>query len=295
VLWRWCAILRIEPASAVIRFCSRRRESDSALGTSLGPHVVRGGERPARLRASCTPTDEPHTRGDLRKRVPLLTGGQVVQTDMVACRRGFARRPSQLPNDDSFDDNRDDNGTSNYAPYSPKMHLSCLVTAPARSWQCGDRSEVVAMVAPAGMPNRQFSDHCACSPAFRPTAAAVRWEAMRGKLWRYRPPRPLSWTNDGHAAWSARYAVRAAARHDGARRSTLAPGCPATVRLALCPAAPANQEAGRGPCCGHRGLDPILDVGGPCRIRPRHVCADVCAGSGHHRRQPRTMQRQSRH
>jgi hypothetical protein len=62
--------------------------------------------------------------------------GRVVQTDMVACRRGFAGQPSQLPNDDSFD-NRDDNGNLNYAPYSPKMHLLCLVTAPARSWQCG--------------------------------------------------------------------------------------------------------------------------------------------------------------
>jgi hypothetical protein len=61
----------------------------------------------------------------------ILTGGRVVQTDMVACRLRFARRPSQSPNDDSADDNRDDSGLLNYVPYSPKMHVSRLVTAPA--------------------------------------------------------------------------------------------------------------------------------------------------------------------
>jgi hypothetical protein len=39
--------------------------------------------------------------------------------------------------DYSCDDNRDDNGSLNHHRYSPLMHLSCLVTAPARSWQCG--------------------------------------------------------------------------------------------------------------------------------------------------------------
>jgi hypothetical protein len=34
-------------------------------------------------------------------------------------------------------DNRDDNYSLNYGNYSPKSPLSCLVTAPARSWQCG--------------------------------------------------------------------------------------------------------------------------------------------------------------
>ena len=34
---------------------------------------------------------------------------------------GFAQRPSQLRYDDSFDDNRDDCGTLDYVPYSPKM------------------------------------------------------------------------------------------------------------------------------------------------------------------------------
>jgi hypothetical protein len=69
--------------------------------------------------------------------LPLPTGDQVVQTDIVACRLGFPRRPSHLPNDDSSDDNRDDSGPVNYVPYSPKMRVSCLVTAPACSWQCG--------------------------------------------------------------------------------------------------------------------------------------------------------------
>jgi hypothetical protein len=56
---------------------------------------------------------------------------------MVACWLRFARRASQLPNDDSSDDNRDDSGHLNYVPYSAKMHVSCLVTSPACSWQCG--------------------------------------------------------------------------------------------------------------------------------------------------------------
>lgn len=38
--------------------------------------------------------------------------------------------------DDSFD-NRDDSSPLDDGIYSPKAHLSCLVTAPARSWQCG--------------------------------------------------------------------------------------------------------------------------------------------------------------
>jgi hypothetical protein len=37
----------------------------------------------------------------------------------------------------SVDDNRDDNYSLNYGNRSPKSLLSCLVTAPARSWQCG--------------------------------------------------------------------------------------------------------------------------------------------------------------
>jgi hypothetical protein len=41
--------------------------------------------------------------------------------------------------DDNLDDNRDDNYSLNYGNYSPKSLLSCLVTAPARSWQCGVR------------------------------------------------------------------------------------------------------------------------------------------------------------
>jgi hypothetical protein len=35
------------------------------------------------------------------------------------------------------DDNHDDNYSLNYGNYSPKSLLSCQVTAPARSWQCG--------------------------------------------------------------------------------------------------------------------------------------------------------------
>ena len=39
--------------------------------------------------------------------------------------------------DDNFDDNRDDNRCLNDARYTAICGLSCLVTASARSWQCG--------------------------------------------------------------------------------------------------------------------------------------------------------------
>jgi hypothetical protein len=39
--------------------------------------------------------------------------------------------------DDTFDDNRDDNGLHNYVAYTAKPQLKRLNTAPARSWQCG--------------------------------------------------------------------------------------------------------------------------------------------------------------
>jgi hypothetical protein len=71
----------------------------------------------------------------------------VVQTDTVACRLGFARRPSQLSNDDTSDDNRDDSGPPNYVRYSPKMHVSSLITAPACSWQCGGHVRAVVAAA----------------------------------------------------------------------------------------------------------------------------------------------------
>jgi hypothetical protein len=51
----------------VIRFCSRRRESDSVLGTIFGPHVVRDAERPARLCTSRSAADHAQTARDLRK------------------------------------------------------------------------------------------------------------------------------------------------------------------------------------------------------------------------------------
>jgi hypothetical protein len=68
---------------------------------------------------------------------PIDADANDVAYSLVACRLGFARRPSQLPHDDSCDDNRDDSGTLNYVPHNPKMQVSCLVTAPACCWQCG--------------------------------------------------------------------------------------------------------------------------------------------------------------
>jgi hypothetical protein len=41
--------------------------------------------------------------------------------------------------DENLDDNRDDDYSLNYGNYRPKSLFSCLVTAPARSWQCGDQ------------------------------------------------------------------------------------------------------------------------------------------------------------
>jgi hypothetical protein len=98
---------------------------------------MRAGERPARLFTSRTVTTRLHGARDLRKRVTAIYWGQVVQTEMIAYRLGVCPAAAQLSNDDSSDDNRDDTGPLNYAPYSPKIHLSCLVMAPACSWQCG--------------------------------------------------------------------------------------------------------------------------------------------------------------
>ena len=53
----------------------------------------------------------------------------VIQTD--------TRLSGQSVVDDNFDDNRDDSYSLSVDIYSPKSLLSCLVTAPARSWQCG--------------------------------------------------------------------------------------------------------------------------------------------------------------
>src|ERR1700757_4424775 len=42
------------------------------LGTNWGPHVMRDGERSARLCTSYTPADRPHARGDQRKCVTAI-------------------------------------------------------------------------------------------------------------------------------------------------------------------------------------------------------------------------------
>jgi hypothetical protein len=59
------------------------------LGTSGGPHVVRAGDRPARVCTPCAPASRPPSARDLRNALPLLTGGQV--------RRPFAQQPSNDP------------------------------------------------------------------------------------------------------------------------------------------------------------------------------------------------------
>jgi hypothetical protein len=49
---------------------------------------------------------------------------------------------AELTFDDSCDANRDESGSLNHHRYGLKLHLSCLVTAPARSWQCEGRLPV---------------------------------------------------------------------------------------------------------------------------------------------------------
>lgn len=66
----------------------------------------------------------------------MLAGAKWFKRIWSLAGRGLPGGP-QLPNYDNADDNRDDSGPVNYARYSPKTHLSCLITAPACSWQCG--------------------------------------------------------------------------------------------------------------------------------------------------------------
>jgi hypothetical protein len=53
---------------------------------------------------------------------------------------------AQLPNDDSSDDNRDDSGPGSYARYSPKTHLSCLITALPAPGSVGSSEDDLAAV-----------------------------------------------------------------------------------------------------------------------------------------------------
>jgi hypothetical protein len=45
------------------------------FGTALGPHVMRDGERSARLYTSCADTTDPHTARDLGKCVTAIYWG----------------------------------------------------------------------------------------------------------------------------------------------------------------------------------------------------------------------------
>jgi hypothetical protein len=49
----------------------------------------------------------------------------------------FARLSHQSVVDDNRDDNRDDSYSLNADIYRPDSLLSCLVSTPACSWQCG--------------------------------------------------------------------------------------------------------------------------------------------------------------
>jgi hypothetical protein len=49
----------------------------------------------------------------------------------------FAGPSRKLRSDDNSYDNRDDNYAANNSIFSPKCLVTCLVTVPARCWQCG--------------------------------------------------------------------------------------------------------------------------------------------------------------
>jgi hypothetical protein len=69
----------------------------------------------------------------------------VVQT--IRSRTGwFCPAAVLIADDDSSDDNRDDRGALNYPGYSPKMHLSCLATTLACSWQSGGQGRAAVAV-----------------------------------------------------------------------------------------------------------------------------------------------------
>jgi hypothetical protein len=92
------------------------------------------------LIATAPPRIGIYRRGEWCVRTPTCNARRSLQLiprtrtrDVVAL---VCPRPSQLPNDDKSDDTRDDGGPVNYIPYSPKTHLSCLVTTPARYWLC---------------------------------------------------------------------------------------------------------------------------------------------------------------
>jgi hypothetical protein len=111
---------------------------DGAVAVKATP--LRG--RPFRaLTATAPPRIGKYRQGKLCSRTSAGNAGRSLRLIPCGLRDVVAvvwPWPPQLPNDDSSDDNRDDSGPLNYAPYSPETHLSCLVTSPARSWQCGD-------------------------------------------------------------------------------------------------------------------------------------------------------------
>jgi hypothetical protein len=91
-----------------------------APGTGWGPLVIRVGERAARLCTLCTVTPGRISAAHQRKCITAIYWGSSGSNGYGRLPAGFARRRSQLPNDDSFDDNRDDCGPLNYVPYTPK-------------------------------------------------------------------------------------------------------------------------------------------------------------------------------
>jgi hypothetical protein len=66
------------PANALQIRPHRRRSHHPIWGTGWGPHVMRDGERPARLWTSRTGTRRPQTAPELRECITALSWGQVV-------------------------------------------------------------------------------------------------------------------------------------------------------------------------------------------------------------------------
>ena len=68
---------------------------------------------------------------------PCPTGGQVVQTDWSLAGGGLPGGGHSCQMTTVLTTTVTTVGPSTTSPYSPKMCLSCLFTAPACSWQCG--------------------------------------------------------------------------------------------------------------------------------------------------------------
>lgn len=91
--------------------------------------------------------------------------------------------------DDNSDDNRDDSSCLNHQRYNARSQLACLVTAFARSWQCGGSGVRVPLARPVKQRkcfDLLVSSGMSSDPAemgIDPQALSARWNhRLRGDL-----------------------------------------------------------------------------------------------------------------